>query len=842
MLLKKSLPIKYFFPSFLSLSSTLIHVKMKEIDNNHLQIYLSILSMNLICLIVFSFLKRKFPTKMWKKIKLIFFIFSGSIELSLFFYIELPIFESVKFFEKFIILNRFLFLTLKLLAVSELLLFKNRNFAFFMFFYFGNISIDFFCKENDLDVQKILIMVFGAFSVILCFRMIKNESSFKSNYFLSEILKNSDDSFFIIKSGKNNKIIFAKGEIFENFQITNLKTNYLEKNPLNELFFRINDFPKKRSLSMIKQPRATNILSSYKETSEFTDFNLNNFIDESSKEDDKRRKKFKFKVTLQKNGEKIYLLKVVKKVKKNGSFFIFNLIDCSQHEENRSYKRIIESNQRFFCSFSHELKTPINGVLPILEKICLNNTLNKENTELLNISLGNLKLLHNSIDNIINFYLFESDQIFLSNSTFFLEDLIEEIHSVIYPMTKIKKIEFSISKSDGLESLKIDTDYVKLRQILLNILSNAIQFTLNYGFITLSIRLIESQPYRLKFIVEDSGIGMSERKLNEINKKLKNDDVYDTQINTTGSCLGLIISQRLALLLGEKNGLRIASDQKKGSSFEFMIEVNNIISKNFNDKILTESLSSKTQTIMKIVTQSKINTLLIEEKKNSHRSYHEQLPISSRRMDFFEKLHCCYNFNDTIKFLGIERKQSLLQLREDIESYGSVENLRSERFMKQPKFNSDLNLSKLKLKYQTATSLKRPCNCKEILAVDDDAFNLLSIKTIMSSFNLKCSKAANGQEAIQKILERKPCPEFKCQGFRIIFMDYQMPLMDGVETAKEIIKLIEQQKINTVPIVGCTAFVSKDKVMDCLNAGMKDVIFKPLTKNIIKNCLEKWVN
>ena len=137
---------------------------------------------------------------------------------------------------------------------------------------------------------------------------------------------------------------------------------------------------------------------------------------------------------------------------------------------------------------------------------------------------------------------------------------------------------------------------------------------------------------------------------------------------------------------------------------------------------------------------------------------------------------------------------------------------------------------------------KNCCRCEEILIVDDDAFNLLSLEMILLMFHFRCQKASNGLEALDFLREKKRCQALNCKGvFQLIFMDYQMPKMDGVQTTKEIMKMVDEQKIEAIPIIGCTAFTAKDEVESCLNAGMKDVIFKPINKNVIGNILKDWI-
>lgn len=132
------------------------------------------------------------------------------------------------------------------------------------------------------------------------------------------------------------------------------------------------------------------------------------------------------------------------------------------------------------------------------------------------------------------------------------------------------------------------------------------------------------------------------------------------------------------------------------------------------------------------------------------------------------------------------------------------------------------------------------CECEEILYVDDDAFNLLSLELILKSFNLKCCKVMNGVEAIKE-LKKKKCENNNCPRFKLIFMDYQMPIMDGIETTKKIVEMIKKNEIPETAIIGCTAFVSIDEISKCYAVGMKDVIIKPINKNLVKNVINEWI-
>ena len=126
--------------------------------------------------------------------------------------------------------------------------------------------------------------------------------------------------------------------------------------------------------------------------------------------------------------------------------------------------------------------------------------------------------------------------------------------------------------------------------------------------------------------------------------------------------------------------------------------------------------------------------------------------------------------------------------------------------------------------------------------MDDDAFNLKSLELILNKFGKKAVKAYNGDQAI-RILKEKYREENcgACNGFKIIFMDYHMPLMNGIETTKVIRRLIAEGKIPRIPIIACTAFDAKDLIEEWEVAGMSDFLTKPITSRKIENLIKNWL-
>ena len=134
------------------------------------------------------------------------------------------------------------------------------------------------------------------------------------------------------------------------------------------------------------------------------------------------------------------------------------------------------------------------------------------------------------------------------------------------------------------------------------------------------------------------------------------------------------------------------------------------------------------------------------------------------------------------------------------------------------------------------------CLCEEVLIVDDDAFNLNALELILKKFKKKCVKAYNGDEAINIIKDKYKnglCCE-RCKGFKIIFMDYHMPIKNGVDATKVLKEFMNLGELPEIPIIACTAFGAKDLVEEWEKAGMTHFITKPITSNKMEAILEKW--
>lgn len=521
-----------------------------------------------------------------------------------------------------------------------------------------------------------------------------------------------------------------------------------------------------------------------------------------------------------------------------------------------------EFQSRLLSSFSHEMRTPLNGSIPLLEEALENLEMEDYDSMKDHVfsALGSLKLLENTINDIIDFQALYSGEFYLNIQELNLKNILDEVIKLMKVKAEAKGLIFA-SEIDNEIPEHIMSDSNRIKQLLVNLLSNALKFT-KKGFIEIQAKAVQKTPASvIEIKIKDTGNGIEEAKLANLKKILTEFPIENTPfLESTGCSFGLILSQNLALALGTEfsGGISVESKVNEGSCFTFEI-IDRIDQKDLPDCVTSkwvsmdgnheknaEKSSSRPETISRKSIFSNPSPQLKKLRENTYSKIKSE--IFPKTLEFEEEADE-ENFSETPHHYVSEKmialnsefhkktnsKHSVFH-HTKISKASIIENSSSDFAFK----NSTEIHSKL---FQTQNSVIE-CTCNKILVVDDSIFNIKTMEMLLKKMDLKCDIALDGFDAIdlfkKKFILKTTACGTKCLGYRLIITDYQMPQKDGVETAIELNLIMKEYKIDEVPIICCTAFDSNSLVAKCFHAGMKEVIFKPINLEFLRSVVKKW--
>ncbi|EKF73932.1 sensor/response regulator hybrid [Alcanivorax hongdengensis A-11-3] len=519
-------------------------------------------------------------------------------------------------------------------------------------------------------------------------------------------------------------------------------------------------------------------------------------------------------------------------------------IEIQNIELDMARKEALKASQiksEFLANMSHEIRTPLNAIIGftrLLEK----SPLNARQQDYLNTIQNSGNSLLSIINDVLDFSKIEAGKLSLEHIPFNLHDLIEEVQTLLAPLSQDRDLQqAAIIYSD----VPVDLlgDPLRVRQVLTNLVSNALKFT-ERGSVVVRAMVEEERGAEaiLKVTVTDTGSGLSNEAQKNLFSAFTQAD-QSTRRETGGTGLGLAISKRLVESMGGEIG--IDSSQGEGATFWFTLRVERdpkprpqpdiegligrrvmLVESDEYARLGIYHMLSNWQMAVKEYTglepliqalaeqDSPPDYLVIGLSNREAADVAIREKLSALAEHHIPMLILCNNAESTCAALGVQ-EHCLVQ---------------SKPATRRRLFNGLLTVSGQTQSSPTAEQavpLSRPV---EVLLVDDHPGNLRLAQVFLEDIGARVEACDSGAGALEA---------FKRRTFDLVFMDIQMPGMDGRETTARLREL--EPAGRHTPIIALTAHALESERRELLSSGLDDYLSKPITENQLRHTLDKWV-
>ena len=516
-----------------------------------------------------------------------------------------------------------------------------------------------------------------------------------------------------------------------------------------------------------------------------------------------------------------------------------------------------QAKSEFMANMSHELRTPMNGIIGFTDLVLTTDLQKVQREYLQNVRKSAYNLLE-IINDILDFSRLEAGKLQIEHMPFKLDELVEETVDLLTVKAFEKNLEMLYYVEPGLPS-QVMGDPVRVRQIMINLVGNAIKFT-REGEIFVSLKK-ESEIYlggdrkwiNVAIQVKDTGIGIQQDKLPKIFESFTQADSSTTR-KYGGTGLGLTISRSLAELIG--GNIRVESETGKGSLFtlHLSLEVANELpsvappSKPLLQQVLIVDDNATNRQLMKGIFEYLLIDCTIVSNGYEALDSIRKAEENGTPFDLIITDHHMPEMDGIILVKEIKKNQPqknhpfilMLSSLEKTLYQKEAEKSGIDKFLSKPVKLHELSqilgalfnqpVGKSNSLNQAQPIIEKLTESASIMVVEDEPMNMLLISEVLKKMGFKVIKASNGKEALEILPTVDPV---------LIFMDVNMPEMDGF-TATSIIRTLAEPQCNT-PIIALTADAMKEDKERCIEAGMDDFISKPFKLKEIEAVLKNYM-
>lgn len=532
---------------------------------------------------------------------------------------------------------------------------------------------------------------------------------------------------------------------------------------------------------------------------------------------------------------------------KEGIQNAYKLIQTLIENAKADKRKALEANASkslFLANMSHEIRTPLNGIVGFTD-LLKSTKLDEEQKEFINIVEKSSENLLNIINNILDLSKIESNKTELDMIIF---DPIIEFENAVETYgirASEKNIELDFFLDPNINK-KLLGDAVKLKEVLINLLSNAIKFTDLGGKIKVEIKKVSSieNQTEVSFSIEDNGVGMTKEQQLNVFAAFTQADVSITR-KYGGTGLGLTISTKFLELMNSE--LKLESQKEKGTRFYFNVMFEEVLEGTELSMVPELENHSVCKFEYDLPVQQDIYI-------NKYLKYHHVEISSFKSMSDLKKC----NEDEDLNGIWIDVDSSDDEFLKNIYKLNSNKVILLSSFSNRNRLESlGINVAKVLYKPLTPTKIVQGINATsldkieaedenvsdaspfkniqfngKVLVAEDNFINQKLIKQVLLRYGVTVELANNGLEAFEKR---------KNETYSLIFMDIQMPVMDGVEATHEIINYEVEEKLEHIPIVALTANALNGDRERFIAEGLDEYIPKPIETNELLYILKKFL-
>jgi signal transduction histidine kinase/DNA-binding response OmpR family regulator/HPt (histidine-containing phosphotransfer) domain-containing protein len=532
-------------------------------------------------------------------------------------------------------------------------------------------------------------------------------------------------------------------------------------------------------------------------------------------------------------------------------------------EAKQAAESAMMAKGEFLATMSHEIRTPLNGIIPMLD-LLMSSRLQPDQMDIVRTAFTSARQMQRIVDDILDYSKLEANKVQLETTSFNLRELLDSVLRLMEKPAESKGLRISL-QMDPAVRLAVRGDPVRLRQVLTNLVSNAVKFT-ERGSVTLSVtRRGETRTqHELRFEINDTGIGIA--KDARLFRAFSQADASTTRLYG-GTGLGLVICKRIVDLMGGTIG--VDSEPGRGSTFWFEIPLTKaagdiqgqrsdlngarvlLLS---NDAALRQRISlaapgwgahlTQADTTQDALTRLRtaisrgsgwsFDLLLVD--LTSVRSTAIALHRNLRRTPELEDLRVAYLQGDeAIANELIQGPYALLLSRMigNTELRSSLSNFLSTPAATKPEEPEYPAPERTLVPEEPEGSEPRVGRLRgRVLLVEDNPVNLMVAQRLVGMLGLNCETADNGEKALERMHGGH---------LDIVLMDCQMPVKDGYNASREWRQHEGANGLPRLPIIAMTANAMAGDRQKCLDAGMDDYLSKPVDRRLLEATIARWL-